>query len=191
MVDSAADGDATADDAFSAREGFRSFRGRGRRSQVAVVAGGFLVWATAYALFVTALGDGLAAAEGAEAVRARRTAAAGAGGATGLYFGVLWTRAHGGPLLTPLYLLAVQLLVPARVYSLGAAPPENLVSTGESALVLLFADPQWILDRAVTVAPGPVVFALVLAVWAQSLAPGEEASFVERRLPDSWRRLRE
>jgi len=183
--------DSTTDDAFSAREGFRPFRGRGRRSQVAAVAGGFLAWTAAYALFLTALGDGLAAAGGLEAVRARRTAAAGAGAATGLYFGALWTRARGGPLLTPLYLLAVQLLVPARAYSLGAAPPEYLVSTGESALVLLFADPQWILDRAVTVAPGPVVFALVLAVWAQSLTPDEESAFVERRFPASWRRLRE
>ncbi|WP_134668526.1 hypothetical protein [Halorussus marinus] len=183
--------DSTSDDAFSAREGFRPFRDRDRRSQVAVVAGGVLVWAAAYALVVTALGDGLATAEATEAVRARRTAAAGAGAATGLYFGALWTRAHGGPLLTPLYLLAVQFLVPARAYSLGAAPPESLVSTADSALVLVFADPQWILDRAVTVAPGPVVFAVVLAVWAQSLGPGEEASFVERRFPESWRRLRE
>jgi len=191
MADSTTDGDGSVDGEFSAREGFRPFRGRARRSQVAVVAGGFLVWTATYALFVTALGDGLAAAGGVEVVRARRTAAAGAAAATGLYFGALWTRAHGGPLLTPLYLLAVQLLVPARAYSLGAAPPEDLVSTADSALVLLFADPQWVLDRAVTVAPGPVVFALALAVWAQSLAPGEEVSFVERRFPDSWRRLRE
>lgn len=183
--------ESTDDPEFSMRDGFRPFRGRGRKSQVAVVAGGFLAWAAAYAVFLTALGDGLATAGGVEAVRARRRAAAAAGAAAGLYFGVLWTRARGGPLLTPLYLLAVQLLVPARVYSLGAAPPEHLVSTGGSALVLIFADLQWILDRALTVAPGPVAFAFALAVWAQTLTPDEEAAFAERYLPESWLRLRE
>lgn len=183
--------ESTTGEEFSVREGFRPFRGRGRKSQIAVVAGGFLVWTAAYALVLTALGDALAAAETLDAVRARRTAAASAGAAAGLYFGALWTRARGGPLLTPLYLVAVQLLVPARAYSLGATPPEHLVSTGESALVLLFADPQWILDRAVTVAPGPAAFVLVLLVWAGSLAPEDETAFAESHLPESWLRLRE
>ncbi|USZ67029.1 hypothetical protein NGM10_09835 [Halorussus salilacus] len=177
---------------FSMTEGFHPFRGRSRRSQAAVLLGGFLVWFVAYAASVTTLGGAAAAtAAAADAVVARRNAAALASAATGLYFGALWTRAHGGPLLNVVYVLGVQVFVPGRAYALGGTPPEHVLSAADSSFVLLLADPAWILHRAVTILPGFAVFALVLAVWGATLSPDEQDAFVESHLPEAWLDLRE
>lgn len=179
------------DSEFSLRDGFRPFRGQNWRTQIAAVGGSVAVWVAAYALVLTVLGDGLATAESLGAIDARRNAAAVAGATTGAYFGALWTRGRGGPLLNVFYLVGVQVIVPARVYALGGTPPEHLISEAESALFLLFADPAWLLDHAVMVIPGPVAFGLALAVWGQSLTPEDQRAFVETYFPESWLRLRE
>lgn len=176
---------------LSLAEGLQTFCGRSRGSQVAVVVGGFLVWIAAYAVSLAVLGGETAAiTDSPGAIRARRNATAIAGAAIGLYFGALWTRARGGPLLNIVYLVGVQLLVPDRAYALGGTPPEHVVSGAESAFILLFADPTWILDRAITVFPSFVVFALVLVFWGMSLRPAEQNAFVEDHLPKAWLDLR-
>lgn len=176
---------------LSLADGVQPFRGRGWKAQIAVVAGGVLVWMAAYAVSLTALGgEALASADSLEAVRARRNAAALAGLLTGAYFGGLWTRAHGGPLLNVLYLIGVQVLMPARAYALGGTPPEHTVSQAGTALGLHLANPTWVWDHAIAALPSAVAFCFVVAYWAKSLSPEEEESFARNHLPESWLRLR-
>lgn len=177
---------------LSLADGVQPFRGRGWKTQVAVVASGVLVWAAAYAVLLTALGgEALASADSLEAIHARRNAAAVAGLLTGGYFAGLWTRAHGGPLLNILYLIGVQVLMPARAYALGGTPPEHPISQAGTALGLHLANPAWVWDHAIAVLPSVVAFCLVLAYWAKSLNPEEEEAFAKNHLPEAWLRLRQ
>lgn len=177
---------------ISLAEGLQPFRGQGWKAQVAVVAGGFLVWVAAYAVSLTLLGgERLAAADSPVAIRSRRNSAAIAGVIAGLYFAALWTRAYGGPFLNVLYLVGVQAFVPGRVYALGGTPPEHTLTTAGTAFGLFSANPVWVWHHAIAAVPGIVAFGLVLTYWIQSLSAEEEKAFANDHLPEAWLRLRQ
>lgn len=177
---------------LSLAEGLQPFRGQGWKMQVAVVAGGLLVWTAVYAALLTLLGsEGVATADSAAAIRLRRNAAAVAGAVLGLYFAALWTRAYGGPFLNILYLIVTQTFMPDRVYALGGTPPEHTITTAGTAFGFFSANTHWVWTHAIAAGPSLVVFGLVLAHWMRSLSDEEEKAFATNHLPKSWLRLRQ
>lgn len=125
---------------LSLREGLQPFKNQSHVLHAIMVIGGVFVWIGAYVAVMNVTGwDALAAEESIRAMHARRNAGGVASGVCGLYFGVMWTRAYGGPLLNFFYPMIIISFMPDGVLALFQTPPEHVITMGTSFLDARFA----------------------------------------------------
>lgn len=168
-------------------DGLRPFRNQSRLVHAVAVAVGVLTWVGTYVAVMKATGwDAVAAAETVEAIHARRNAAAVASLACGAYFGLLWIKAVGGPLLNFLYPVAIVVLMPDRVFALFETPPAQVyAATSYSGLLNEFG---WYWDTAIVGVPLFVGLLIPLYYWNRYvLTDRQKREFADRHVPEAWR----
>lgn len=110
--------------------GCQTFRSRGLLAHAATFAGAIALWLVAYLGVVSVVGwTDLVAANGATATEARLFAGSAAGVVMGSALGFAYTRALGSPMLNVLLPSLFTSVMPDRVYTLLAAPPDTLLVT--------------------------------------------------------------
>lgn len=113
-------------------------------------------------VYLFMLGDpSLAAASSPDALAARQTAIAVAGIATGVYFGLAWTRAIGGPGLNFLYPVGMIVVLPHVVALWQGQLPSNVWTDAE----FIFST-QFTFDGLKVGLPGMLAFVVVMLAWA-------------------------
>lgn len=172
------------------RDGLQPFRNQSPVVHALAVAFGVLVWIGAYVAVMKVTGwDTHATAETVGAIHARRNAAGVASLLCGAYFGLLWAKAIGGPLLNFLYPVAIVVLMPYRVFSLGETPPTYVYSTRKYHTVHGYNWPQDVLIVGLPLYVGMIV---LLYYWNRYVLSDEEKrAFADRHTPDAWRSERE
>ena len=107
------------------------FKGQRWYHHLLLVVGGIAIWIGAYALIMDAMGwTALASLDSAEAIRARRWAAAGAATTLGVFFTLALFRTYGGLGLSAFwYPILIFVFMPDQVFGLFGPAPEHTVTT--------------------------------------------------------------
>lgn len=120
--------------------GCQTFANRELPVHLALYTGGISLWITIYVTMIIGIGSPeLAAAETSDGIFLRQLSVGVASAVTGLYFAAAYTQALGAPLPNLVAASAISALMPARVLTLGNAPPSPVLITSDllsSALVL-------------------------------------------------------
>lgn len=168
-------------------DGLQPFRNQSRLIHAVAVVVGILIWIGVYVAVMKLTGwETMATADTGAAIHARRNAGGLASLVCGAYFGLLWFRAIGGPLLNFLYPVAIVVLMPDRVFALFEAPPARVYAV--TPYSGLFNDFGWYWDNLVLGLPIAVGMATVLYCWNQYVLTHEQKrEFADQHVPDVWR----
>lgn len=168
-------------------DGLQPFRNQSRLVHAVAVVVGILVWVGVYIAVMKLTGwETMASANTIEAIHARRNAAGVASLVCGAYFGLLWVRAIGGPLLNVLYPVAIVALMPDRVFALFEAPPAHIyVATPYSGFI---SGPGWYWDTLLVGLPLFVGLMVPLYYWNRYVLTDEQKrEFADQHVPEVWR----